>query len=65
MLERLRVPCATEDSKLAADEIERLRGIETAARAVLHAVDGTHDHTQWFKPLAALHTAVGTNHKSE
>ena len=35
-------------------ELERLRAVEVAAKAVIEAVCSTHDHTQWFKPLSEL-----------
>lgn len=35
-------------------EVDRLRGIETAARDVWSAVQGSADQADWFKSIAAL-----------
>lgn len=63
-IERLReqIEAHKANTKMTWDqgqaEIERLRRIEVAARAVLQAVEATHDAVWWFRPIAALRAAV-------
>jgi hypothetical protein len=49
---------ATRAAAPTRAQVEQLRELEQAARAVMEAVNGTHDHTQWFTPLARLNSVL-------
>lgn len=60
LLTRLRVPCATEDSKKAADEIERLR--EALEKIAAYEI---RDDLNYYNARAMIEMARAALNKSE
>jgi len=53
--------CGLQEPKIVyalESELERLRAVDKAAKALIDVVRATPDHTEWFKPLSDLMRAI-------